>query len=344
MTKGDKISADEIALYDRQIRLWGLAAQTRMRGSNILIINIGALANEVAKNIVLAGIGSLTVLDNKIVEDIDLGAQFFIEQADIGSNRAEAALPRIQNLNSRVSVIADPSDFREKSNEFFAQFDVIVGTELGLNDLVWVNEKARKNNKPFYAGSVIGFYGFIFADLIKHQFSIQRDKGNISTKIGPETNTRTVIDVVIKKEDQVVKEIVTKQEVYKPLSESIKSNNLSKLRPRQQLRVSPVLPALLAAWQFEITSGKKPTEVESAELFNLALQSTRSLGLPVGIINQSFVSSFVRNFATELSPVAAILGGVLGQDILNFLGQREQPIQNWVVFDGDGSLAPIYAL
>src|SRR5690242_17909257 len=64
---------DEIALYDRQIRLWGMAAQAKIQNANILLITIRALANEIAKNLVLAGVGSLTLLDNAIVAEADLG-------------------------------------------------------------------------------------------------------------------------------------------------------------------------------------------------------------------------------------------------------------------------------
>lgn len=50
-----------------------------------------ALANEVAKNLVLAGIGSLTIIDHQDVTEEDLGAQFFVaegqsEQDVIGKN------------------------------------------------------------------------------------------------------------------------------------------------------------------------------------------------------------------------------------------------------------------
>lgn len=55
-----------------------------MRNAKVLVINAGALANEVIKNIVLAGIGSLTILDSNDVSAIDLGAQFFLEESDIG--------------------------------------------------------------------------------------------------------------------------------------------------------------------------------------------------------------------------------------------------------------------
>ena len=51
-----------------------------------------ALANEIAKNLVLAGIGSLTVLDSSIVTDDDLGAQFFISEQDIGHNVCQPEL------------------------------------------------------------------------------------------------------------------------------------------------------------------------------------------------------------------------------------------------------------
>jgi len=77
-------STDEIALYDRQIRLWGVQAQEKIRNAHILLVNVKALGNEVAKNLVLAGIASLTVVDNGIVTPDDLGAQFFLTEHDIG--------------------------------------------------------------------------------------------------------------------------------------------------------------------------------------------------------------------------------------------------------------------
>lgn len=45
-----------------------------------------ALANEIAKNLVLAGIGSLTIIDSEVVRDEDLGSQFFVSEEQIGLN------------------------------------------------------------------------------------------------------------------------------------------------------------------------------------------------------------------------------------------------------------------
>src|SRR5271170_6991069 len=82
----EELSADEIALYDRQLRLWGIEAQNRMRKANVLLITMKALGNEVAKNLVLAGIGSLTVVDPDVVSEEDLASQFFVTEEDIGKN------------------------------------------------------------------------------------------------------------------------------------------------------------------------------------------------------------------------------------------------------------------
>ena len=80
------LSADEIALYDRQLRLWGIEAQNRMRRANILLVTIRALGNEIAKNLVLAGIGSLTVLDADNATQADVASQFFVTEEHIGRN------------------------------------------------------------------------------------------------------------------------------------------------------------------------------------------------------------------------------------------------------------------
>lgn len=58
----------------------------RLRSANILLIGMKALANEIAKNLVLAGIGSLTILDDQVITEEDLGSQFFISELHVGMN------------------------------------------------------------------------------------------------------------------------------------------------------------------------------------------------------------------------------------------------------------------
>ena len=78
------LSADEIALYDRQIRLWGAQAQERIRSASILLVSLRTLGTEIAKNLTLAGISSLTIIDDEPVTEEDLGSQYFLREEDVG--------------------------------------------------------------------------------------------------------------------------------------------------------------------------------------------------------------------------------------------------------------------
>ena len=57
-----------------------------MRNSSILISGIRGLSNEVCKNLVLAGVGSVTIIDHNVVTEEDLGAQFLVTEQDVGKN------------------------------------------------------------------------------------------------------------------------------------------------------------------------------------------------------------------------------------------------------------------
>jgi molybdopterin/thiamine biosynthesis adenylyltransferase len=51
-----ELSKTERDVYDRQIRLWGVDAQSKMTSSKLLVIGMTGLAAEVCKNLILAGI------------------------------------------------------------------------------------------------------------------------------------------------------------------------------------------------------------------------------------------------------------------------------------------------
>jgi ubiquitin-like 1-activating enzyme E1 A len=336
-------------LYDRQIRLWGVQAQEKIRNANIVLITLKALGSEIAKNIVLAGIHSLTVVDHALVTESDLGAQFFISESDIGMNRAEAAAPNIRKLNPRVTVNVDPADIRTKSPDYFRSFDIVIATDLRPDILDVINTVTRLNHKPFYAAGVHGFYGFIFSDLIQHDYVVEREKSNRPTLLEAETRTRSVVDVKTKKENGKLIELVTKRELY---STWFLASDAARLpaeftKSRRRLKaVTPILSCLRALWEFlQLQDGRLPSTTEDLKLFTvIATKKHKALGLPDETLRSEVLRKFLQNLGSEIGPVTAVLGGQLAQDVINVLGSRQQPIQNMVLFDGDLMEAPMYAL
>jgi ubiquitin-like 1-activating enzyme E1 A len=308
-----------------------------------------ALSNEIAKNLVLAGIHSLTIVDHALVTEADLGAQFFISESDIGTNRALAAAPQIRKLNPRVKVSVDTEDIMHKGAAFYGAFNIVIATDLQPETLNIINTATRINHKPFYAAGVHGFYGFIFSDLIQHEYVVEREKSNRATLLQAETQTRSVVDVKTKKENGKTIELVTKRELYSTwyLASDAASLPAEYLKSKRRLKaVTPILSCLRALWEFMmLQDGRLPSTTEDLKMFTvLATQKHKALGLPDETLRSETLRKFLQNLGSEIAPVTAVLGGQLGQDVINVLGSRQQPIQNMVLFDGDTMEAPMYPL
>ena len=326
-------------------------AQVMIRSSNVLLITMRGLGNEVAKNLVLAGIGSLTMVDPEVVTEADLGAQFFLTADDVGKTRAMAASPQVQKLNPRVRVLVDQEDIRAKDPSFFALFDMVIATDLDTDLLNLLNVATRIAKRPFYAAGVHGMFGFIFNDLIEHDYVIRRDRSNLATQLGPETRTRRVIAVSSSAEDDGsrVVEQVTKRELYSTwflASDDAPLPDEYLRSPRRLRAVTPALPCFRALWAFQQMFGRLPshTREDLQNFTRLATQKHAQLRLPSGSLRSEFLRSFLQNLGSESAPVTAMVGGQLAQDVVNVLGHTQQPIQNMVIIDGTSIIAPMYPL
>jgi ubiquitin-like 1-activating enzyme E1 A len=259
-------------------------------------------------------------------------------------------LPQVQKLNPRVTVKTLTTDIRDEQDpNFYAAYDVIICTDMDFLSTSAVNAGARIARKPFYAGASHGMYGYIFADLVEHNFVIEREKSNRDTQVGPESTTRSVKGVQVKKENGKVVELVSKQELYSPLMLAKDSplpaeiaNNARRLK-----KVHPLLTCVRALWEYQrkgkgVYPAHTPADLQAFTL--LAQDKHKELFLPAESLKADVLRSFLQNMGSELAPVTAFLGGQLAQDVINVLGQREQPIQNLMLFDGEDSAGPVYAL
>lgn len=110
------------SLYSRQLYVLGHDAMRRMQLSNVLISGMGGLGVEIAKNIILGGVKSVTIHDTSNTTYYDLSSQFFLKESDIGKNRANCCLASLAELNTYVPVNAHTLDLSE---DFLKTFQVI---------------------------------------------------------------------------------------------------------------------------------------------------------------------------------------------------------------------------
>lgn len=166
-----ELSEAESELYDRQIRLWGLESQKRIRSATVLIAGLNGFGAEVAKNIVLSGVKGVTFLDHQLVTENDFCSQFFVPREKLGQNRAEASLVRAQTLNPMVKIVIDKDNVNDKPDAFFKEFNVVILIESSTDTLIRVNNACRQNGVKFFAGDVWGMHGYTFADLQEHEYA-----------------------------------------------------------------------------------------------------------------------------------------------------------------------------
>ncbi|KAK7056978.1 E1 ubiquitin-activating protein aos1 [Paramarasmius palmivorus] len=184
MSSAAEFTEEEQGRYDRQIRLWGVEAQHRMRNATILVVRMKGTATETIKNIVLAGIGTLIVVDGDDVTEEDLGAGFFFRDEDVGKKasvqwsragysvainrfyvnfqRVDVAKARIESLNPLVTVKTIPTYSAVDSQSFettIRDVDLVCITDWDKDGLIRMNEVCRRSGKPFYAGGTYGLLG-----------------------------------------------------------------------------------------------------------------------------------------------------------------------------------------
>ncbi|WP_041524833.1 HesA/MoeB/ThiF family protein [Gilvimarinus agarilyticus] len=97
---------DQLLRYSRQIMLpeVDVEGQSRLLDSRVVIIGLGGLGAPVAMYLAAAGVGSLVLVDDDIVELSNLQRQIIHATDDIGLSKVASAAASIKGLNPGVNV------------------------------------------------------------------------------------------------------------------------------------------------------------------------------------------------------------------------------------------------
>ncbi|EFN60444.1 Ubiquitin-like modifier-activating enzyme 1 [Camponotus floridanus] len=92
-------------LYSRQLYVLGHDAMRRMASSDVLVSGLGGLGVEIAKNVILGGVKSVTLHDHQAMRSLqELGSQFYLTEDDLGEG---------MRWRARQSVVHVVSETRE---------------------------------------------------------------------------------------------------------------------------------------------------------------------------------------------------------------------------------------
>ncbi|KAG6300421.1 hypothetical protein E4U09_006893 [Claviceps aff. purpurea] len=152
------------SLYSRQLYVLGHEAMKRMGASNVLIIGLKGLGVEIAKNIALAGVKSLTLYDPAPVEIADLSSQFFLTPEDVGKPRHDATTPRVAELNAYTPVKIHDASSLDGDMSQFDKYQVVVLTNSPLQSQKVIGDYCHSKGIYVVVADTFGLFGSIFCD------------------------------------------------------------------------------------------------------------------------------------------------------------------------------------
>lgn len=153
---------DQIARYSRHIILNGVGSrgQKKINDGRALLIGAGGLGSPVAYYLAAAGVGTIGIIDDDIVDLSNLQRQILHTTADVGKSKAVSAREKLIAINPDCQVIA----YQERLTaanvmEIIKNYDVVVDGTDNFGTRFLANDACVMTKKPFFHGAVLRFFG-----------------------------------------------------------------------------------------------------------------------------------------------------------------------------------------
>ena len=148
--------------YSRHILIpeVGEAGQLKLLGSRVLLIGAGGLGSPAALYLAAAGVGTIGLVDDDVVDESNLQRQIIHTTDRVGVLKGESAKTAIQALTPDTTVNVHP--FRvTKDNvlDLISQYDVIVDGADNFPTRYLLNDAALMTKTPLIHASILRFEG-----------------------------------------------------------------------------------------------------------------------------------------------------------------------------------------
>ncbi|HZJ29471.1 MAG TPA: molybdopterin-synthase adenylyltransferase MoeB, partial [Solirubrobacterales bacterium] len=150
--------------YSRHILLpeVGIGGQEKMLNAKVLLIGAGGLGAPTALYLAAAGIGTIGLIDDDVVEESNLQRQVIHNTERVGMAKTTSARKTIEALNPDVNVIEH--QFRLDAGnilEVIADYDLIVDGVDNFPTRYLLNDASVRLRKPVVSASILSFDGQI---------------------------------------------------------------------------------------------------------------------------------------------------------------------------------------
>ncbi|TCI98915.1 adenylyltransferase/sulfurtransferase MoeZ [Aeromicrobium sp. IC_218] len=158
----DELTIDEVRRYSRHLIIpdVGMTGQKRLKNAKVLVIGAGGLGSPALLYLAAAGVGTLGIVDDDVVDESNLQRQVIHGQSDIDKPKAVSAAESVAEVNPYVNVIVH-NERLDNDNvlEIFSGYDLILDGTDNFATRYMVNDAAVILGKPYVWGSIYRFEG-----------------------------------------------------------------------------------------------------------------------------------------------------------------------------------------
>lgn len=155
-----KLTPNEIERYDRQIRLFGVEGQLKLKKAKVLVAGLGGLGCPIALYLAAAGVGKILLVDKERVELSNLNRQILHWTKNIGEFKVKSAAEKLRELNPEVDIEEVNLEINEDNiHDLVSRVDLVVDGMDNWRTRFIINKACVVQSKPFVHAGVYGMYG-----------------------------------------------------------------------------------------------------------------------------------------------------------------------------------------
>ncbi|QJC22182.1 HesA/MoeB/ThiF family protein [Arcanobacterium buesumense] len=148
--------------YTRHTRLtdFGDTGQTAVEYARVVVIGAGGLGSPVLLYLAAAGVGTIGIVDDDVVDLSNLQRQVIHTTPRAGQEKTLSAEQTLTELNPNVSIIRYPYRMTpQNAGQIVSSYDVVVDCSDNFTTRYLVNDACHEHQIPHVWGAVIAYYG-----------------------------------------------------------------------------------------------------------------------------------------------------------------------------------------
>ena len=161
----NELNKSQVERFSRQLILKkiGIAGQKKILSSKVLIVGVGGLGCPAAENLVRAGIGTIGLVDNDIVNLSNIHRQSLFNSNDLKKSKVYVAKKKLKEINPSIKIKSYNSRLNKKNiRSIIKNYELIIDGSDNFKTKFLINDNCIKFKKKLVCGAISKFDGHIF--------------------------------------------------------------------------------------------------------------------------------------------------------------------------------------